>query len=57
MPDDIRPAASSPEDTTPEPDAAPIKRRDIGKNVGKFLVYTAPALLTLITAKDASSSP
>jgi len=56
MPDDIRPAAGSPEDTTPEPDAAPINRRDIGKNVGKFLVYTAPALLTLITAKDGSAS-
>jgi hypothetical protein len=59
MPDDILPVAGSPEAATPapEPDAPAVNRRDIGKNVGRFLVYTAPALLALMTAKDASASP
>lgn len=33
-----------------------IDRRTMVGRAGKFLVYTAPALIALITAKDASAS-
>jgi hypothetical protein len=32
-----------------------LNRREVAKRAGKFLAYTAPALIALITAKDASA--
>ena len=34
-----------------------IDRRAVASRIGVFLAYTAPALLALVTARNASSSP
>jgi len=44
----------------PEQDSAPeeekVGRRDLGRRMGKFLAYTAPALIALATAKEAGAN-
>jgi hypothetical protein len=47
-------AKSPEENTTPEEEK--LDRRDITRRMGKFLAYTAPALIALATAKDASAN-
>jgi hypothetical protein len=39
------------ENTTPEEEK--LDRRDLARRMGKFVAYTAPALIALATAKDA----
>jgi hypothetical protein len=34
-----------------------IGRRTLGARVGRFLIYTAPAVIVLTTAKQAQGSP
>jgi hypothetical protein len=42
--------------STPQPADDQIDRRDLAKRAGKFLGYTAPALLALMTAKEAQAT-
>jgi hypothetical protein len=46
--------SDSPKSTAGEP-ADGLNRREVAKRAGKFLAYTAPALIALITAKDAGA--
>jgi hypothetical protein len=43
-------------ESTASEDADGLNRREIARKAGKFLAYTAPALIALITAKNASAS-
>lgn len=52
-----------PNENLPEPGASEeqnvqedINRRTVAIRAGKFLAYTAPALIALMTAKDAAAS-
>jgi hypothetical protein len=40
-----------PRENTP-PEDEKLDRRDLARRMGKFVVYTAPALIALATAKD-----
>jgi hypothetical protein len=42
------------DNTTPEEEK--LDRREITRRMGKFLTYTAPALIALATAKDACAN-
>lgn len=46
-----------PDDQTPRSDAEQkIDRREVTGRMGRFLAYTAPALIALATAKDACAN-
>jgi hypothetical protein len=51
-----------PQENQPNENAAPkdseekLHRREVAGRVGKFLAYTAPALIALATAKDACAN-
>ena len=52
MPDDNLPSESP----TAKENDEPIDRRTAAARAGKFVTYTAPALLALLTAKDVAAS-
>jgi len=41
------------ENSTPEDEK--LDRRDLARRLGKFVAYTAPALIALATAKDGAA--
>jgi hypothetical protein len=44
------------ENVVEEQTAGTIDRRSAARKAGKFLAYTAPVLIALITAKDANAT-
>jgi hypothetical protein len=48
---------SAPDNAAPKETNKKIDRRTLGARVGRFLLYTAPAVIVLTTAKQAQASP
>lgn len=56
MPEDNPVHEKKPIDLKPEQSEERVDRREVAKRLGKLLTYTAPALIALSTAKDASAT-
>jgi hypothetical protein len=55
MPNENLPNQSDSPKSTAAETTDGLNRREVAKRAGKFLAYTAPALIALVTAKDAGA--